>query len=133
MAPQLHGLGLPGVDLVASLTRTDLHYPDLVEVLVPQGRLGLIDDPGTIDVRLLKQKSLSLHWEFMFTRSMFRTGDMIEQHRLLSEVARLVDAGRLRSTLGEHFGTINASNLKRAHALVESGRARGKIVLEGFA
>ena len=99
-----------------------------------QGRLGLIDDPpsGTIDIGALKRKSVSLHWELMFTRSLFGTVDLIEQHKLLAEVARLVDAGELRTTLGEHFGRIDAANLRRAHAVLESGKARGKIVLEGF-
>ena len=68
----------------------------------------------------------------MFTRSLFMTADLIEQHKLLTEVARLVDAGTLRTTLGEHFGRIDAANLRRAHAFLESGKARGKIVLEGF-
>ena len=80
----------------------------------------------------LKLKSLSLHWELMFTRSLYQTADMIEQHRLLERVSDLVDAGVLKTTLGEHFGTINAANLRRAHALLESGKAKGKIVLEGF-
>ncbi len=80
----------------------------------------------------LKRKSLSLHWELMFTRSLFETPDMIEQHHLLQRVSQLVDLGVLRTTLGEHFGTINAANLRRAHALLESGKAKGKIVLEGF-
>lgn len=92
----------------------------------------MIDDPGPIDVSQLKRKSLSLHWELMFTRSLFETPDMIAQHRLLSEVAELVDAGVIRSTLGDHYGRIDAANLKRAHALIESGRSKGKIVLEGF-
>ena len=81
---------------------------------------------------LLKGKSLSLRWESMFTRSMFQTPDMQAQHELLTRVAQLVDEGRIRSTLGEHFGAINAANLKRAHAFIESGVARGKVVLEGF-
>ena len=68
----------------------------------------------------------------MFTRSLFETPDMIEQHHLLRRVSQLVDQGVLRTTLGEHFGTINAANLRRAHALLESGKAKGKIVLEGF-
>ncbi|MCY1560084.1 zinc-binding alcohol dehydrogenase family protein [compost metagenome] len=68
----------------------------------------------------------------MFTRSLFGTADMLEQHRLLERVAELVDAGVLKTTLGEHFGRIDAANLRRAHALLESGTARGKIVLEGF-
>ncbi len=132
LSEELARIGTPQVSHVASLTRTDLHYSEIVKSLAPQGRLALIDDPGPLDVRLLKQKSLSLHWELMFTRSLFTTPDMIAQHRLLSEVAELVDAGVLRSTLGEHYGTINATNLRRAHATIESGRACGKIVLEGF-
>ena len=76
--------------------------------------------------------SVSLHWEFMFTRSTFATSDMIAQHNLLNEVAALVDSGVIRTTLGEHFGRINADNMKRAHALLESGKARGKLVLEAF-
>jgi NADPH:quinone reductase-like Zn-dependent oxidoreductase len=79
-----------------------------------------------------KQKSVSLHWEFMFARSMFQTPDMIAQHRLLTEMAELVEAGVIRTTVGEHFGRIEAANLRRAHALIESGKAKGKIVLEGF-
>jgi zinc-binding alcohol dehydrogenase family protein len=129
---QLHALGIEHVDMVASLTHTDQHLPEIVAALAPQGKLGLIDDPASFDVLLLKRKSISLHWEFMYTRSMFQTDDMIEQHRLLSRVAELIDRGVLRSTLADNFGTINAANLRRAHALLESGRARGKIVLAGF-
>jgi zinc-binding alcohol dehydrogenase family protein len=132
LSEELVRIGLPHVSHVASLTRTDLHFPEIVKALAPQGRLALIDDPEPIDVRQLKTKSLSLHWELMFTRSMFETPDMIAQHRILSEVAELVDAGVIRTTLADHFGVINAENLKRAHALIESGRSRGKIVLEGF-
>lgn len=118
---------------VASLTQTDQHWDQIVELIAPQGQIGLIDDPAApLDVMQLKRKSLSLHWELMFTRSLFHTADMQRQHDLLDQVADLVDGGRLRSTLGQHFGTINAANLKRAHALIESGAACGKLVLEGF-
>ncbi len=133
LQPQLDAIGIPQVRYVASLTHTDVHYDALVQALAPQGRLGLIDDPATpLDVMKLKGKALSLHWEMMFARPMHQTPDMIEQHRLLNAVADLVDAGRLRATTGEHFGRIDATNLKRAHALIESNRAKGKIVLEGF-
>lgn len=133
LAEALREAGIESVTHAASLTHTDQHYAQIVEALAPQGRLGLIDDPAhPLDVLALKRKSLSLHWELMFTRSLYRTDDMAEQGRLLDQVADLVDAGRLRSTLGEHYGIINAANLKRAHALLESGRARGKIVLQGF-
>ncbi|PXV57340.1 zinc-binding alcohol dehydrogenase family protein [Dyella jiangningensis] len=126
MAPQ-------GVDYVLSLTHTDQHYPALVELLKPQGKLALIDDPATpIDIRLLKQKSLSLHWELMYTRSLFHTEDMQAQHQLLNEAADLVDAGVLRTTLRENMGVINAANLRRAHEQVESASTIGKIVLSGW-
>ena len=132
LSGELQEAGHANVSQVASLTRTDLHFPEIVKMLAPQGRLALIDDPGQLDVSQLKQKSISLHWEFMFTRSLFETPDMVAQGQLLSEVSRLVDTGVIRTTVGEHFGQINAKNLKRAHALVESGRSKGKIVLEGF-
>ena len=132
LSEALKQAGIDAVTHVASLTQTDQHLAQLVEALAPQGKLALIDDPKTLDITLLKRKSLSLHWEFMYTRSLFETPDMIEQHHLLNRVAELIDAGTLRTTVGEHFGTINASNLRRAHALLESGKSKGKIVLEGF-
>jgi zinc-binding alcohol dehydrogenase family protein len=132
LSAELRRIGIPAVTHIASLTQTDTHFPEIIESLAPQGKLGLIDDPPPIDVNQLKRKSISLHWELMFTRPLFGTADMIAQHRLLSEAAELVDAEVIRTTFGEHFGCINAENLKRAHALIESGKAKGKIVLEGF-
>lgn len=132
LSAELKRIGIAQVTHVASLTQTDQHFDELVEALAPQGRLALIDDPAQLDVVKLKRKSLSLHWEFMYTRSLFQTADMLEQHHLLDRVAELIDDGTLKTTLGEHFGAINANNLRRAHALLESGTARGKIVLEGF-
>lgn len=120
------------VDYIASLTATEIHYPAIVEVLAPQGKFGIIDDPRSLDANPLKRKAASLHWEFMFARPLFQTPDMIVQHMLLNEVSELVDAGVIRTTLGEHLGTINAANLRKAHALIETGRSHGKIVLEGF-
>jgi zinc-binding alcohol dehydrogenase family protein len=133
LTEELKRIGIDQVTHVASLTQTDQHFDQLIEALAPQGRLALIDDPATpLDVMKLKRKCLSLHWELMFTRSLFETADMIEQHGLLERVAELVDAGTLKTTLGEHYGVINAANLRRAHARLESGTARGKLVLEGF-
>ncbi len=124
------GIGEPG--FVFSTNQSDQHFDQIVELISPQGRFGLIDDPNSIDIRKLKRKAVSIHWELMFTRSMFGTKDMVEQHRLLNEVANLVDSGKIKTTLAENFGTINATNLKRAHEYVETGRAKGKVVLEGF-
>lgn len=126
----LRAAGIGAVTHVASLTQSATHFPAIAELLAPQGRLGVIDDLGAADIGLLKRKSISLHWEFMFTRPVFGTPDMIAQHRLLTELAELVDAGVIRTTLAENFGLLNADNLKRAHGLIESGRAKGKVVLE---
>jgi NADPH2:quinone reductase len=132
LAEQLRALGTAEVEYIASLTATETHYPALVEVLAPQGKIGIIDDPKILDAKPLKRKAASLHWEFMFARSLFGTPDMIAQHQLLDKVADLVDSGVIRTTIADTLGTINAANLKKAHALLESGRARGKLVLEGF-
>lgn len=134
LAKEVADLGLGAPRYVVSLNSTEQHFAQLTEAIAPQGDFGLIDDPepGAIDLNLLKRKSVATHWEFMFTRSMFETPDMGAQGDLLDEVAQLVDAGVLRTTVGEHFGTIDAANLKKAHALLETGKARGKIVLEGF-
>lgn len=133
LIPQLQQLGIQAVSHVASLTQTDQHYAELVQLLAPQGKLALIDDPvGGVDIMPLKQKSISLHWEFMFTRSLFSTPDLLTQHQILTDLSRLIEQGQINTTLKQSFGKINAENLKQAHALLESGKAIGKIVLAGF-
>jgi len=132
LADEVRALGIRHVEFVASLTNSEQHLAQVAELIAPQGRYGIIDDPKAFDVTLLKRKSVSLHWELMFTRAVFETADMIEQHRLLAKIAQMVDAGSIRTTLSEEFGAINAANLRRAHALIESGRATGKVVLSGF-
>lgn len=133
IAAELKRIGFPVVDYIVSLTNTDEHLAQIVEAIAPQGKFGLIDDPSSLDATVFKRKAVSIHWEFMFTRSLFGTDDMIGQHHLLNEMADLVDAGLIRTTLAERFGSINAANLKRAHALIESSKARGKVVLDGWA
>jgi zinc-binding alcohol dehydrogenase family protein len=128
----LKAIGIPLVRYVAGLTATDKHQKSIVAALAPQGALAMIDDPETFDVVPFKRKSLSVHWELMFTRSLYGTSDIEAQHRILSEVSALVDSGVLRSTFREDYGSINAANLTRAHAAVESGRSVGKLVLSGF-
>ncbi|NKF31066.1 zinc-binding dehydrogenase, partial [Pseudomonas sp. BGM005] len=124
------GLGAPA--FVFSTTHTDKHAAEIADLIAPQGRLCLIDDPSAFDIMLFKRKAVSIHHELMFTRPIFGTPDMAEQGRLLNDVSRLVDEGRLRTTLTNRLSPINAANLKQAHALVESGTARGKVVIEGF-
>ncbi|TLU73414.1 zinc-binding alcohol dehydrogenase family protein [Lichenicoccus roseus] len=132
LAPQVEALGLGAPSVVFSTTNTNDHVGDIAELIAPQGRFALIDDPKSLDIVPFKRKSVSIHWELMFTRSIYDTQDIEQQGILLGEVARLVDQARLRSTMTQQFGTINAANLKRAHALLESGRSIGKIVLSGF-
>ncbi|HEY0329232.1 MAG TPA: zinc-binding alcohol dehydrogenase family protein [Rhodopseudomonas sp.] len=132
LKPQIDALKAPPVSLIASLTGTEQHFPALIEILAPQGKIALIDDPATLDALPLKAKSASLHWEAMFARSTYQTTDMIAQHHLLNDVANLIDNGVLRTTLQRSLGTINAANLKKAHALIESGKSVGKVVLEGW-
>ena len=132
LADQIEALGLGAPSFVFSTTHTDEHVAEIATLIAPQGRLALIDDPETLDISPLKQKSISVHWELMYTRSLFQTADMAEQGRILDEVARLVDAGTVKTTLAENFGRIDAANLRKAHARIESHTAKGKIVLEGF-
>lgn len=121
------------VSHVASLNSTGSYFETYIELLKPFGKIAMIDDPATpLDVMKMKPKSLSLHIEFMYARSMFQADDMFEQGRLLTAVANLVDQGNIKTTIGKHLGKINATNLKLAHETLESGRSIGKIVLEGF-
>jgi NADPH:quinone reductase len=132
LAEQVAKLGLGAPAFVFSTTQTDRHLDEIAELISPQGQFGLIDDPAVLDINRFKRKSVSVHWELMFTRSIFTTPDLAEQGKLLNEVSRLVDAGILRTTMTEQYAPIDAANLKQVHTLIESGKARGKIVLAGF-
>ncbi|MFN0118302.1 MAG: zinc-binding alcohol dehydrogenase family protein [Elusimicrobiota bacterium] len=132
LAQNIKNLNAPPVHYVASLTETHSHFNAISELIAPQGKLCLIDDPEQLEINKLKQKSISLHWEFMFTKSLFNTSDLISQHHLLNQISDLVDQGKIKTTLKQNLGKINAENLKRAHAILESGQSTGKIVLENF-
>lgn len=132
LAAQIDALGIGAPAFVFSTTQTRDHLNEIVTLIAPQGRLGLIDDPDTLDIMPFKRKSVSVHWELMFTRSIFETADMDEQGKLLNEVARLIDAGKIKTTVTEVLTPINAANLKVAHGVLETGKAKGKIVLEGW-
>ncbi|MBO0797155.1 MAG: zinc-binding alcohol dehydrogenase family protein, partial [Ktedonobacteraceae bacterium] len=133
-APQLKRLGLAMVNYIFCLSSTEQHWDEMVEVIAPQGKIGLIVEARVpLDITALQSKSATIAWEFMFTRSMYQTSDMVEQHKLLDQLARLVDAGKVYTTLTELLSPINATNLRQAHARVESGKMIGKIVLENFA
>lgn len=134
LAPQLQALDIHAVDAALNLANTDLYWQQLGELLASQGHVGLIVEPAA-PLHIgdpYKAKCIGIHWEFMFTRARFRTADMIEQHRILTRAASLIDAGELRTTLSQRLGTINAANLRQAHRQLEAGRSIGKLALEGW-
>lgn len=132
LAEQIAALNIGAPAFVFSTNYSETYVTQIAEFIAPQGRFGLIDDPKGFDIMPFKGKAVSIHWELMFTRSLFTTDDIARQGEILDTVAGLIDAGKIRSTATESFGAINAENLKRAHALIESGKAKGKITLEGF-
>ena len=132
MVEQVRALGFQHVDHIA-IFNDMRHWDAAVELIRPQGGIVSIDNTDVpMPMAGMKTKSASLHWEFMFTRAMFETSDMIEQHKLLSYVAEEIDAGRIRTTLDEVLSPINAENISKAHAMVETGKAKGKIVVQTF-
>lgn len=132
LAAELRAAGAMAPGFVFSTTETDKHFDQIVELIAPQGSLGVISGIGASDANKLSGKSIALCFELMFTRSIYGTPDIAEQHRILDEVAQLVDRGTIKTTRTEHFGKITAANLMKAHAQLESGRTIGKVVLEGF-
>ncbi|MFE2065169.1 zinc-binding alcohol dehydrogenase family protein [Streptomyces sp. NPDC059467] len=132
LAPQLAEAAPNGIDFVFSTTGTDHNLAAYAEALNPFGHIVAIDDFEALPLGLLKPKSISFHWEFMYTRSMFRTADQQMQHHILTQVARLVDAGVLTTTATRDLGRIDAAGLREAHRLQESGTAVGKTTLTGF-
>ncbi|NRA69019.1 MAG: zinc-binding alcohol dehydrogenase family protein [Pseudobacteriovorax sp.] len=125
---QIDALDIKAIDHVVSLSHTDLYYEDYISVIEPFGKIVLIDDPKEINVMKAKRKSLSVHVEFMFAKSMF-SKDMSSQGELLNEISKLIDENHLKTTVGNHLGGITVENVRRAHELLESGKTIGKIVL----
>ena len=132
LAEQLADVAPGGVDYIFSTMRTDQNLTDYAEVLNPFGHIVAIDDFEALEIGALKRKSISFHWEFMYTRSMFQTADQAMQHQILSRIARLIDLGVLSTTANRDLGPINAANLRAAHRIQESGTAIGKTTLAGF-
>ena len=132
LGEQLKAIGHANVALIAGVTGTDQSGPQIADIVAPQGKFVLIDDPKTFDIMPLKRKAASVHWESMFTRAIFQTPDMIEQHNLLNAVADMVDAGEIVTTAAQELSPINAANLIKAHAQVESGTTIGKVVVQGW-
>jgi zinc-binding alcohol dehydrogenase family protein len=129
---QIKALDIGAPAFVFSTNHSDAYVNAAAELMAPQGRFGLIDDPASINIKPFKGKSISIHWELMFTRSLFTTADMARQGEILNEVAVLMDKEKIITTLTEVAGKIDAATLRDVHRRIESGRAQGKIVLEGF-
>lgn len=130
---QLNAQGINAVDYIFCLNNTEQHWANMAEVIKPQGHIcSIVELSGAIDLNLLKNKSVSFSWELMFTRSLFTTEDMIEQHHILNRVAALIDEGTLITTVTEVLSPINAANLRSAHEKIETGKTIGKIVLENW-
>lgn len=133
MRPQIEALGLKHVDYIANFSEVDEHWAAISDLVAPQGGIVLIvGNKAPLNVDAIRAKSATLCFELMFTRARFQTPDMIEQHKLLNQVAEWLDAGRLKGTLKETLSPINAANLRKAHARLESGTMIGKLVLRGW-
>lgn len=132
-ASQLKQLDFDDVDYIFCLNSTDKHWNDMAEVIAPQGKIAsIVETQGPVNLSALKEKSVTFAWEAMFTRAIYQTPDMIEQHTILNQLAQLVDEGKIKSTLTEKLEPITAANLREAHKRVESGKTIGKIVLANF-
>jgi zinc-binding alcohol dehydrogenase family protein len=130
---QLGALNFACVHFIANFSNTDIYWPIMAELIRPQGKIvGIVENSKPIELGLLKSKSATFSWEFMFTRAMYRAPDMDMQGKILDEAADLLDVKKLRSTLAETLTPINAANLRQAHARLESGHNIGKLVLAGW-
>lgn len=133
MRPQIEALGMQFVDYIANYADTDRYWEQMGDLVAPQGAICMIvGNQGPLPPDAFRAKSAAICWELMFTRPRFKTADMIEQHRLLTQVATWIDAGRIRGTLKETLRPINAANLRAAHAKLESGKTIGKVVVAGW-
>ena len=133
LAPQLAALGFPQVEAIANFSDTGAHWPAMAELIAPQGSIvAIVGNRGPLEMDLLKAKSVSFCWEFMFTRSRFQTADMGRQGEILDRLAALLEDGALRPTLGRTLTPINAAQLERAYEELAGGHMVGKLALAGW-
>lgn len=129
LLPQLQAVGIEQTAFIFPTTHAQDYLPQYPAIIAPQGRLGLLDSPESFDVVAFKQKSVSIHWEYMATRTLFNTDDMAEQGKILAEIAALVDAGKLQPTGTEVMSSLSAATLREAQRKVETGTSIGKLVI----
>ncbi|MGN7783487.1 zinc-binding alcohol dehydrogenase family protein [Niabella sp. 22666] len=128
---EVRAAGFQQVDFILDFVDVNQYWDAFAELIRPQGAIGSISDPvQPVNLRQLKSKSVSFHWELMFTRSMFQTEDIIEQHYILNKAAELFDNGTLQPTLTTTLNGLLADNFKNAHRKLESGSTIGKLVIE---
>lgn len=133
MQEQLNNHGIKEVDYIFCLNNTDQHWKTMSELIKPQGKIcSIVETKQPVDLKLLMGKSASFIWELMFTRPMFTTEDILQQHHLLNRIAELIDNGTIKTSLTKVLTPINARNLRQAHADIETGKTIGKIVIEGW-
>ncbi|WNV80606.1 zinc-binding alcohol dehydrogenase family protein [Bacillus atrophaeus] len=131
LLPQLKAAGINGTEYILCLNDTDGHWEGMADVILPQGTIcSIVENQHPLDLNLLKSKSAGFVWEFMFTRAMFQTDDMIKQREILTKAAKKFDQGKLRHTLTTVLKPFSAEQLKKAHAKIESGKMIGKLVVE---
>ena len=129
---QFEALKINKPTYIFSISHTEQHMPDILKLLAPQGHLGFIDNPQNFPLLAFKAGSTSIHMQNVFTRSMYQTFDMSKQGEILEQIANLLDQGAIQPTLSHVVGKINAAGLVKATTLVETGKANGKVILEGF-
>ncbi|KRN85198.1 NADPH quinone reductase related Zn-dependent oxidoreductase [Ligilactobacillus acidipiscis] len=127
---EVHALGHDNVNYILELNNLDNHWDEMVELIGPNGKMSSItSNQKPLNLTALKRKRVTFAWEWMFTKAFYHTADLSSQHEILTQAAQLFDSGILRSTLNQTLQGINADNLKKAHAMIESGHTIGKIVL----
>ncbi|NQY95471.1 MAG: zinc-binding alcohol dehydrogenase family protein, partial [Campylobacteraceae bacterium] len=123
-------VGYESVDYIFVLNNLSSHWDAVVELIAPQGKIcSIVDVKESIDINKIKTKSVTFVWEFMFTRAMFNTADIEKQHQILTQIASLVDEGKIKTTLSKTIEGFSVENFKEAHKLSESGKTIGKIAI----
>lgn len=130
LVSSVRDLGLENVDFIFNAADTKGHWDAMADLIAPQGTIGaIVEFDGGVELSKLQGKSVTFVWELMFTRSLFGTPDLKRQGEILSEIARLADAGKLRPTLNHELKGLSTKTLKEAHKMIETGTTIGKIAV----
>ncbi|XP_049869166.1 zinc-type alcohol dehydrogenase-like protein SERP1785 [Pectinophora gossypiella] len=122
-----------GVDYIMVNFDPYPYWDLLMKIIKPQGTICLVVDCSRpVDIRLLKDKSVTLVSEMMGTRIRYDTEDKDRHHEILQEISKLLEYKKMKTTLTKVIAPINAANLRDAHRLIEERRMIGKLVLSGF-